>query len=135
MDNSLLLIIFIAIVGTLIIIQPNTIESKKNIEEMNTEELITDFNLLIENEKAKNGTLQLQKTEPFQNNTPIEKSDYMSEFAKSSWSIYTQAPYYFLKTHPDKPVFYEKKLYRKPYRYPIGYSSTYPINHFNLFEN
>jgi hypothetical protein len=102
---------------------------------MNTEELITDFNLLIESEKAKTGSLKLKSTEEFENLTPIEKTEYMKEFAKSSWSMYTQAPYYFIKTHPNKPVFYEKIIYRKPYRYPIGYSSSYPINHFNFFEN
>lgn len=141
MDNTLLLFIILAIVITLIVIFPNKYMSfNKSIEEMNTEEIITDFNLLIDNEKSTKGSLKEEQkkedvSEKFALVSRDKKSTLISDFAKSSWHMYTQSPFYFIKTHPDNPVFYEKPLYRKPYRYPVGYSSTYPINHFNLFEN
>lgn len=141
MDNTLLLFVILSIIITLIVIFPNTyISSNKSIENMNTEEIITDFNLLIDSEKSSKGSLKEEPkkedvSEKFTLVSRQEKSSLMSDFAKSSWHMYTQSPFYFIKTHPDNPVFYEKPLYRKPYRYPVGYSSTYPINHFNLFEN
>ncbi len=141
MDNTLLLFIILSIIITLIVIFPNKYLSfNKSIEEMNTEEIITNFNLLIDNEKSTKGSLKEEPkkedvAEKFALVTKDNNSTLMSDFARSSWHMYTQSPFYFIKTHPDNPVFYEKPLYRKPYRYPVGYSSTYPINHFNLFEN
>ena len=141
MDRCLSLCIVLSIIVTLIIIFPNNnISSGKSIENMNTEEIITDFNLLIDSEKLAKGSLKEEPkkedvSEKFALVSREEKSTLMTDFAKSAWHMYTQSPFYFIKTHPDNPVFYEKPLYRKPYRYPVGYSSTYPINHFNLFEN
>jgi len=125
MDITLLSVILIALVIVCIFGYPDVLNNNnKNIEEMNTQELITDFNLLIESEKSQ------KEIEKFQS---LTNSDYMKEFAKG-WDIYTQAPFFFWKSHPKNPVFYEKPLYRKPYRFPFGYDSSYPIPHFNHFE-
>jgi hypothetical protein len=130
MDIALLSVILIALVIVCIFSYPDVLNNigneNKSIEEMNTQELITDFNLLLESEK----TQKVQEKENFQS---LTNSDYMKEFAKG-WDIYTQAPFYFWKSHPKNPVFYEKPLYRKPYRFPFGYDSSYPIPHFNHFE-
>ena len=125
MDITLLSVILIALVIVCIFGYQDVLNNNnKNIEEMNTQELITDFNLLLESEKSQ------KEKENFQS---LTNSDYMKEFAKG-WDIYTQAPFYFWKSHPKNPVFYEKPLYRKPYRFPFGYDSSYPIPHFNHFE-
>ena len=101
----------------------------KTIEEMNTQELITDFNLLLESQKA---SKEQEKFNPsaFQ----LTSEPGMAQQPKG-WDIYTQSPFYFMKTSPNKPVFYEKPLYRKPYRFPFGYMSSYPFNHFSHFQN
>jgi FtsZ-interacting cell division protein ZipA len=151
MDNSLLLSIIIAVIITLFfslwpmnnnhndhnnqIRQQNTKE--KHIEEMSSEEIITDFNLLFNKEnfgnKLYNNNNQNNNKNNNKNNNPTGRNYY--DEGKSSWDMYTQAPYYFIKTHPNKPVFYEKTIYRKPYNFPVTYESSYPINYFKLFEN
>jgi hypothetical protein len=134
MDNSLLLSIILAIVITLFftlgpINNQNNQNNKKgkNIEEMSSEEIITDFNLLLNKEKF---GIHLYNNN---GNNINGGNDY--DKGRTSWNMYTQAPYYFIKTHPNKPVFYEKTIYRKPYNFPVYYESSYPINYFKLFEN
>ena len=132
MDNSLLISIIIAILITLFFTlgpvnnysQKSLNSKNKGIEEMSSEEIITDFNLLLNKEKF--------GTQHYSNNIN-GGNDY--DKGNSSWNMYTQAPYYFIKTHPDKPVFYEKPIYRKPYNFPVQYESSYPTNYFKLFEN
>jgi len=108
------------------------------LENMNTEEIITDFESIMMNNITPNNT---------PNNTPNDKNDKdlvegfiplaNTEFQNYSkgWDLYTQSPYYEWKTHPRKAVFYEKPLYRKPYRYPFKYISSYPIPHLAPFKN
>jgi hypothetical protein len=101
----------------------------KTIEEMNTQELITDFNLLLESQKA------AKEQEKFNPSAFQLTSEPGMVQQPKGWDIYTQSPFYFMKTNPNKPVFYEKPLYRKPYRFPFGYMSSYPFNHFSHFQN
>jgi hypothetical protein len=125
MDVALLSILALGILIVCIISYPDKF-IPKSIENMNTEEIITDFELLIqsENEKAKLG-------EPF-SNKPLGQT----EFNKGvGWGMYTQAPLYELKTHPREPVFYNKPLYRLPYRFPETYISTYPVLHNSVYKN
>jgi hypothetical protein len=105
--------------------------NNKTIEEMNTQELITDFNLLLESQKAAKQEAQT-KGEKFSPSC-FQLNSEPGNYAKG-WELYTQAPFYSWKSHPNKPVFYEKPLYRKPYRFPFGYMSSYPFNHFSHFQ-
>ncbi len=87
---------------------------------MNTEEIITDFEKIIQMEND-----QSKISEKF-TNKPLTHS----EFSKGvGWGVYSQGPFYEFKTHPRNPVFYKKPLYRMPYRFPERYVSTYPILH------
>jgi len=50
--------------------------------------------------------------------------------APAGWNIYKQGPFNNWSTYPSsKPVFYEKKVYRQPYRWPYTYTSSYPVKH------
>ena len=127
MDIALLSIIVIALVIVCLFGFDGIEYNKKTIEEMNTQELITDFNLLLESQKA--AKIQ-EKFSP----SGFQLNSEPGTYAKG-WDLYTEAPFYFWKSHPNKPVFYEKPLYRKPYRFPFGYMSSYPFNHFSHFQN
>jgi hypothetical protein len=128
MDVTLLSIIIIAIVIVCLFGFDGIEYNKKTIEEMNTQELITDFNLLLESQKA--AKIQEQFTP-----SAFQLTSEPGKALKPGWNVYSQPPFYFWKTHPNKPVFYEKTLYRKPYRFPFGYMSSYPFNHFSNFQN
>lgn len=110
----------------------NNNNNNKTIEEMNTQELITDFNLLLESQKVAKEQAQQTKGEKF-SPSGFQLNSEPGNYAKG-WELYTQAPFYFWKSHPNKPVFYEKPLYRKPYRFPFGYMSSYPFDHFSHFQ-
>lgn len=81
-------------------------------------ELIQDF----ENE--------LQQKEKFSSLSSNQVDLTKSAIAPSGWNIYNQGPFNNWSTFPNnKAVFYEKKVYRKPYRWPFTYTSSYPVKH------
>ncbi len=123
MDSTLLTFIALAIIVVCFFTYPDVF-MPKTIENMNTEEIITDFEKLIQQENDKNKT-----TEKF---TPLNKTEFAD--GTTSWGIYTQGPFYEVKTHPRNPVFYVKPLYRKPYRFPYKYMSSYPNTHTSPFN-
>jgi len=96
----------------------------RTIENMNTEEIITDFEKIIQNENNKR---QIKTKEGF-NNPRLTDTEFKKP-EDSSWGIFTQWPFYELQTHPREPKFYVKPLYRKPYNYPFTFESSYPIPH------
>jgi hypothetical protein len=53
-------------------------------------------------------------------------SNYRSE---EGFQAYTQLPYGSVKTGADPIYVYRKDRYRKPYRYPFKFFSTYPYPH------
>ncbi len=123
MDSTLLTFIALAIIVVCFFTYPDVFMSK-TIENMNTEEIITDFEKVIQQENDKNKT-----TEKF---VPLSKTEFAD--GTTSWGIYTQGPFYEVKTHPRNPVFYVKPLYRKPYRFPYKYMASYPITHSSPFN-
>ena len=124
MDSTLLTFIAVAIIVVCFFTYPDVF-IPKTIENMNTEEIITDFEKLIqfENDKGKDTK---------ENFTPLSKTEFAD--GTTSWGVYTQGPFYEIKTHPRNPVFYVKPLYRKPYRFPYKYMSSYPITHSSPFN-
>ena len=49
---------------------------------------------------------------------------------KESWINYMNKPFGEIQTGSDCPVaYYERKEYRKPYRWPLGIRQTYPVEH------
>ncbi len=116
----------------------------KTIEKMNSEEIITDFEKIIQsenqtvflnnlknnksdNKNEKFSSLNMNNSNTYNNNTQLNNV--------KGWEIYSQGPFNELKTMPSNPVFYVKPLYRKPYNYPFGYQQSYPINHYSHFKN
>lgn len=50
--------------------------------------------------------------------------------AKEGWMVYRQGPYGTVGTGATDPIgFYTYPQYRKPYNWPIGFKTTYPIEH------
>jgi hypothetical protein len=46
------------------------------------------------------------------------------------WSVYESGPFNNVTTHYNNdPVFYEKRIYRKPYMWPATFKSSYPVEH------
>jgi hypothetical protein len=123
MDSTLLTFIAVGVLIVCFFSYPD-IFMPKSLENMNTEEIITDFEKLIQ--------LENNKT----NNKESFASLNNTKFADgtTSWGTYTQGPFYELKTHPRDPVFYVKPIYRKPYRFPYKYMSSYPVNHMSPFN-
>jgi hypothetical protein len=122
MDSTLLTFIAVAIIVVCFFTYPDVFMSK-TIENMNTEEIITDFEKIIQQENDKGIK---------ENFTPLSKTEFAD--GTTSWGIYSQGPFYELKTHPRNPVFYVKPIYRKPYRFPYKYMSSYPITHSSPFN-
>lgn len=49
---------------------------------------------------------------------------------EEGWMVYEQAPYGTVGTGSTDPIgFYTFPQYRKPYNWPIGFKTTYPIEH------
>jgi hypothetical protein len=94
--------------------------TSKTIDDMNSSEIVKDFEENLKNPKE-NFTTSLTNT------------DFM-DFSKG-WDVYTQTPLLNWRSAPKKTVFYEKTLYRKPYRYPFQYFSSYPVPHMSFFQN
>jgi hypothetical protein len=122
MDSTLLTFIAVAIIVVCFFTYPDVF-MPKTIENMNTEEIITDFEKIIQQENDKGIK---------ENFTPLSKTEFAD--GTTSWNIYSQGPFYELKTHPRNPVFYVKPIYRKPYRFPYKYMSSYPITHSSPFN-
>ena len=122
MDSTLLTFIAVAIIVVCFFTYPDVF-MPKTIENMNTEEIITDFEKIIQQENDKGIK---------ENFTPLSKTEFAD--GATSWDIYSQGPFYELKTHPRNPVFYVKPIYRKPYRFPYKYMSSYPITHSSPFN-
>lgn len=122
MDSTLLTFIAVAIIVVCFFTYPDVF-MPKTIENMNTEEIITDFEKIIQQENDKGIK---------ENFTPLSKTEFAD--GTTSWGIYSQGPFYELKTHPRDPVFYVKPIYRKPYRFPYKYMSSYPITHSSPFN-
>jgi hypothetical protein len=130
MDPTLFTFLALGVLLVCIYSYPDMFISR-TLENMNTEEIITDFEKIIQNENNKNNKNDKndKNTENF--TVPLEQS----EFAKGyGWDIYTQGPFYELKTHPRNPTFYVKPLYRKPYNFPFKYESSYPIPHLSPYK-
>lgn len=98
-------------------------DTPKTIDDMNSSEIVKDFEVNLQNEK--------KVKESF--TTSLTNTDFM-DFSKG-WDVYTQTPLLNWKSAPKKTVFYEKTLYRKPYRYPFQYFSSYPVPHMSFFQN
>ncbi len=150
MDNTLMVITIISLIILVICIfsykdmnfsyLSNLVN--KTIEKMNSEEIITDFEKIIQSENQRvtlnNGNTSdnkkinekfssLNMNSNYNNNTELNNV--------KGWEIYSQGPFNEMKTMPPNPVFYVKPLYRKPYNYPFGYEQSYPINHYSNFKN
>jgi hypothetical protein len=51
-----------------------------------------------------------------------------------SWINYQNIPFGNIKTGKDDPlIFYNRPQYRLPYRYPLGFKTSYPIKHITPF--
>lgn len=114
--QSFIIIISIIIMMTCLAVSPTEprkqyISKDLNEEENNVSEIINDF------EK----TLQKEIKESFESpNSQIPLG----------WSVYQSGPFNNISTHYNRdPVFYVKKIYRKPYMWPNTFKSTYPIEH------
>lgn len=47
-----------------------------------------------------------------------------------NWVNYINIPYGEIQTGTNYPVsYYERKEYRKPYRWPLGIKQSYPVDH------
>ncbi len=126
MDLAFLSIIALGVLIVCIFSYPDKF-IPKSIENMNTEEIITDFEKIIQRENNNSNGMN----EKF-SNKPLGQT----EFSKGvGWGMHAHSPLYQLKTHPREPVFYNKPLYRLPYRFPETYTSTYPVLHQSLYKN
>ena len=162
MDNTLMVIIIISLLILVICIfsykdmnfsyLSNLVN--KTIEKMNSEEIITDFEKIIQSENQRvflnnlENNLENNQQNNQQNNNNNKTNEKFSSLNMNSyhnnntelkklngWEIYAQAPFYEMKTMPANPVFYVKPIYRKPYNYPFGYEQSYPVDHYSPFKN
>ena len=121
MDLPLLTVIaLVLLIVCIFSYQDTNKNTSKTIDDMNISEIVNDFEHSLQNNKE-NFTTSLTNT------------DFM-DFSKG-WDVYTQTPLLNWKSTPKKAVFYEKTLYRKPYRYPFQYLSSYPVPHMSFFQN
>ena len=54
-------------------------------------------------------------------------------FVKESFVSYTSFPFEYIYTGSDPLQFYNKPRYRKPYRWPFRFISSYPYSHYSPF--
>ena len=52
----------------------------------------------------------------------------------SNWKMYQELPLGNIKTGSSPLSYYEFNRYRKPYRYPVCYMKSYPIQHCSHFD-
>lgn len=49
---------------------------------------------------------------------------------KEGWMVYKQGPYGVVATGASDPIgFYAYKQFRAPYNWPIGFKTSYPVEH------
>ena len=53
---------------------------------------------------------------------------------KENWTTYEQQPYDYYLTGSSPLGFYRRDRYRKPYRYPFKFNTTYPIKYSSFLE-
>ena len=125
LDTGLLSVIAVILLIICIFSYPDKLNIfNLNIEKMTGNQIINDF------EKS----LREERTEYKEGFASLTNSEFMKPSC-GGWQLYAQSPFYELKSHPKKTVFYEKPIYRKPYRYPFGYEQSYPYPHFSHFKN
>ena len=151
MDNTLIVIIIISLLILVICIFSYKDMNfsylsglvNKTIEKMNSEEIITDFEKIIQSENqavflnnTTNNSSKKKINEKFSSLNMNSNYNNNTELNNvKGWEIYSQGPFNEMKTMPPNPVFYVKPLYRKPYNYPFGYEQSYPVNHYSHFKN
>lgn len=52
-----------------------------------------------------------------------------TEKTVEGWQSYSIPPYNYVKTGADPLYVYQRNRYRKPYRYPFKFISSYPYPH------
>ena len=53
---------------------------------------------------------------------------------KENWTMYEQKPYDYNLTGSSPLNFYRRDRYRKPYRYPFKFNTTYPVKYSTYLE-
>ena len=53
---------------------------------------------------------------------------------KEQFQNYVLQPYGYVKTGADPLYFYNRNIYRKPYRWPFKFHSSYPYSHMSPRE-
>jgi len=53
---------------------------------------------------------------------------------KETFQNYVLQPYGYVKTGADPMYFYNRNRYRKPYRWPFKFYSSYPYSHMSPLE-
>lgn len=48
---------------------------------------------------------------------------------EEGWQSYRTPPYGYVSTGSDPIYYYQRDLYRKPYRWPLTFTSSYPYPH------
>ena len=51
-----------------------------------------------------------------------------------NWANYRTSYYDFARTGNDQLIFYNKPVYRKPYRWPFTFFKSYPYPHMSYYE-
>lgn len=51
-----------------------------------------------------------------------------------NWEIYKQKPLNYIQTGSSPINFYERKRYKKPYRYPFQFIKSYPVDHLSYLD-
>lgn len=64
-----------------------------------------------------------------------DEEDKTNKEIKEEWTNYVQSPFDYAKTGSDPINFYIKPAYRKPYRYPFKFHSSYPYDHYRYGPN
>jgi len=53
---------------------------------------------------------------------------YLFNNVKENWTVYKQKPYNYYLSGSSPLGFYRRDVYRKPYRYPFKFNSSYLLN-------
>lgn len=114
---------FITVISILIImICLSSFPIKQDTDPLNdlgSEQIVQDFEKELQEENQDNIKESFNSVEP---SSPAS--------APPGWAVYNQTPFNTWGTHTNSnPVFYEKRAYRKPYRWPFTYTSSFPVEH------
>lgn len=96
-------------------------QTQNHLEEISSQEILDSFNKELDSESKEN----------------FENSPGLAERSKGknlSWLSYQKDVFGNIGSTPPNSIFYVKKLYRKPYRYPLTYQSSYPYTHQSPFQ-